>query len=316
MVNFLTLLAFVPLAVLAVPSLPSAAHLPLGARTVAFDEVNKRLIAFDHQGRSLGDFPITAGRSLKRAEGTCTPMSNDDIAKIPGIQALRDEADKQFGTGDRNEVVNDADFPESPANVCSDDAGVVLVYDGEPACKDLKNEAAGTLEGGKIFLENNEGVSMTSTTEVTRSAAFGVGTKVAATFKFPLIADVSTEITTTSTVTNTQGSSEAVTQDLRTLQRIEQTVDEGQDCTLSLTTKTCSIVGKGSLKMIATGILWFQFEDKTNGHFKWALVMEAILPNIDDRSTVIDFKSTGSIESSGSFAAEGCTAAGDVAVPA
>jgi hypothetical protein len=63
--------------------------------------------------------------------------------------------------------------------------------------------------------------------------------------------------------------------------------------------------------MIATGILWFQFEDKTNGHFKWALVMEAILPNVDDRSSVVEFKSTGDISSSGHFASEGCTAAGD-----
>jgi hypothetical protein len=242
-------------------------------------------------------------------------MSQDDIEKLPGIAALRTEADNSFGTGSRKEVVNDKDFPESPANVCADDAGTTLIYDGEPACKDLKNEAAGTLEGGKITLENNEGISMTSTTQVTKSSSFGIGTKISASFKFPEIADVSTEISTTSDFTNTQGSSEALTADQRTLQRVEQVVDEGQDCSLTLTTKSCSITGKGSLKMAATGVLWFQYEDKTNGHFKWALVMEAVLPNIDDRSSTVEFKATGNIDSSGHFASKGCTAAGAVAPP-
>ncbi|KAH8834563.1 hypothetical protein DL96DRAFT_1580944 [Flagelloscypha sp. PMI_526] len=291
---------------LAVPSLPSNALLPRDSHKIAFDDVSKRLLAFDIKGRSLGSFPMTAGFG-KRA-GTCTPMTNNDIAKIPGLQKLRDEADKNWGNRGRNEVVNDPDAPDAPANVCADDAGVTMVYDGTPACKDIINQASGTLEGGKITLENNEGVNMATTTEVTQAASFGLDTKISVGFSFPEIADVSTEITAHSDFTNTQGTSNSVGADMRTLQRIEQPVDEGQtNCKVMLTTKSCSITGKGSLKMIATGIFWFEYKDIVDGHRKWGLSMDSVLPNVDDRATVMQFKATGNIDSAGHFASSGCT---------
>lgn len=55
-------------------------------------------------------------------------------------------------------------------SIGSDDDGVLMVYDAEPSCKNVVNKAEGTLEGGKITLENNEGVSMSTTTEVTRQS--------------------------------------------------------------------------------------------------------------------------------------------------
>lgn len=68
-------------------------------------------------------------------------------------------------------------------------------------------------------------------------------------------------------------------------------------CKITLKTKSCSITGTGSLKMIATGFLWFEYEDRTwedgaedEKHYKWGLVMENSLPNDDDRSTVVEFK--------------------------
>lgn len=84
----------------------------------------------------------------------------------------------------------------------------------------------------------------------------------------PVTAEVSTEISTTSTITNTQGTANTVSSDMRTLQRIEQTVDEGQHCELLLESKSCQINGKGALKMVAQGLLWFQYEKRTQGHYK------------------------------------------------
>lgn len=75
-------LALLPLFASAAPNgfSPSAMNLPRNARSVAFDEVNKRFIAFDHVGREIGVYGIDAALS-KRVEGTCTPMSNADIGK-------------------------------------------------------------------------------------------------------------------------------------------------------------------------------------------------------------------------------------------
>lgn len=294
----------------AVPSgfSPSAMHLPHEAKAVAVDELNKRFIAFDHAGRELGVYAMNAALPVKRDAGTCTPMSSDDIKNLPGIQRLRDEATTRWGKGKRREVVNDKDLTGSPANICADDAGAVIIYDGTPSCKDITNKASGTLEGGKITLENNEGINMSINTEVTKTGSFAIGTSISTKFSFPEIVEVSAEISTTSTFTNTQGEAHTVGADQRTLQRIEQPVDEGQsDCQVSLMTKSCSITGKGSMKMIAQGMLWFEYEDRTQGHYKWGLVMEAILPNVDDRSSAIGFKTTGNIESSGHFTSSGCT---------
>ncbi|KAH8835737.1 hypothetical protein DL96DRAFT_1550164 [Flagelloscypha sp. PMI_526] len=327
MVKLLSLVAALPL-VLAVPR-PMVNVLPRGAVSVAVDEDNSRFIAFDHEGKELGTYSMDAKLHTKRA-GTCTPMQQDDIGKLPGIGKLRDQANAWWGKGSRREVVNDSGLTDSPANVCSDDDGVNIVYDGTPSCQTITNEAEGTLEGGSITLSNSEGVSMSTTTEVTKQASLAVGSSVSVGFKFPEIgnltdlpwytdvlthlptADLSATITTTSTMTNTQGHSATVAVDQRTTQTISQPVDEGQtQCKVILTSKTCNIVGKGFLKDDC-------FCKRVNGHYKalqngklihlmqWGIVMESIL-NEEERASTIDFKSSGQISSSGHFSSTGCT---------
>lgn len=111
MVHLLTFLVCLPVA-LAVPFLPSAAYLPVDARTVAFDESTRSLIAFSNDGRRLGTFPINSRSPLsKRTDAkACNAMTPDDIencriyllhprlvinlSTVPGIEQLREEASK------------------------------------------------------------------------------------------------------------------------------------------------------------------------------------------------------------------------------
>ncbi|KAH8814506.1 hypothetical protein DL96DRAFT_414885 [Flagelloscypha sp. PMI_526] len=309
MVKFLTLLAIsLPWAVqvAAVLSLPRDITFPDGASKIAFDEDNKVFIAFDSANTTLGTFPITT-RSLTKRAGTCVPMNSDDIGKMPGIAKLRAQADANWGDGKRKEVVNDPGMPESPANVCADDAGAIVVYDATPDCKTRTNEAEGTLEGGKLILENSEGTNLKTTTTVTKASSFGISNKIGVSFKFPGIADVSDEITTSSDFSNTQGDANEVGSDQRTVQRIEQPIDEGQNCKLQLSTDSCSVTGKGSLKMIASGMLWFEYEKRVDGHFKWGIPIEDVLKDVNDRSSAIEFKTTGNLDASSHFSSDGCT---------
>jgi len=314
MVKLLAVLATLPLVAFAVPApYPSVLHPE--THTVALDEVNRRMIAFDREGRKLGIYSADADMPRRRG-AQCFPMDNAEIKDIPGLQHLRDVANSKWGDHKRREVVNDSDFPDRPMNVCADDAGAILVYDGTPSCTEVKNEAQGTLEGGKVWLQNQVGTSMSSESTVTRSSAWGVGVKVTTGFKFPGIVDLGFEYSGTAEFTNTQGTSTTLTQDKTTLQRIEQPVDEGMtDCKLILTTKTCSITGNASLNMVATGFFWFEYEDKRapiNGdkddkHYKWGMVIENELPDIKDRSTIVNFKTSGDIHSDGKFSSVDCT---------
>jgi hypothetical protein len=273
------------------------------------------MIAFDREGRKLGVYAAHA--SMPRRRGAqCFPMDNAEIKNLPGLQHLRDVADSKWGKGKRREVVNDSDFPDRPMNVCADDAGATVVYSGSPDCKQIVNEAEGTLEGGKVWLQNQSGTSLKSESTVTRSSAIGVGIKVTTGFKFPEIVDIGFEFSGTATFTNTQGTTTSVTQDNTSLQRIEQPVDEGMtDCKMQLTTTTCSVAGKSSLKMVATGFFWFEYEDKTapvagpkdDKHYKWGLVIDNEIPDINDRSTIVEFKTAGDMHSQGKFSSLNCT---------
>lgn len=46
---------------------------------------------------------------------------------------------------------------------------------------------------------------------------------------------------------------------------------------------------KGSIRYLATGWVWFNYDDETEGHYKWAANIDNILTNQDDRSTFADF---------------------------
>lgn len=57
---------------------------------------------------------------------------------------------------------------------------------------------------------------------------------------------------------------------------------------------------KGTIRYLATGWVWFNYDSKTQGHYKWAANIDSILTNIDDRSSTSEF--------SGSMAADTHTA--------
>jgi len=53
--------------------------------------------------------------------------------------------------------------------------------------------------------------------------------------------------------------------------------------------------------MLGTGWVWFEYNDKVQDHYKWALSIDSTLTNQDDRSTFIDFKSTTATTSTNNY---------------
>ena len=72
---------------------------------------------------------------------------------------------------------------------------------------------------------------------------------------------------------------------------------------MSSTINTCSTQATGSVRYLATGWVWFNYDSKTEGHYKWAAHIDAILTDDDDRSSFAAFK--GSMASDTHAAYEG-----------
>ncbi|KAJ7100518.1 hypothetical protein C8R44DRAFT_642060 [Mycena epipterygia] len=294
-----------PLLVSAVPPRFHPGHisgLPRDATHLALDEEAREIIAFSRRGETLGRFAFLNGSdvdvSRRATTGACADMSSDDVQKLPGWNTLKSAAEKNWGTGSYNVVTNDKDYPDQPAQSCASTEVVPIVPDGTPSsaqsCTTQSSKGDGQQVGtsGTIALTHSEGTSSSTTTTVTKTSSIAVGVSVAATIGFPDIADVTSTFTFTGTFTNTLSTATESKSDQTSSSTVTQTNAAGKTCHLEFTTQSCTITGSGKVRMLGTGWVWFEYNDKTQGHYKWALSIDSTLTNQDDRSSFIEFKST------------------------
>ncbi|KAJ7490786.1 hypothetical protein FB451DRAFT_1079539 [Mycena latifolia] len=272
--------------------------LPKDATHVALDEEAREIIAFNRRGENLGRFTLAPRAGYRRATGSCADMSSDDVQKLPGWNTLKAAAEKNWGTGSYNVVTNDKDYPDSPAQSCVSTDQVAIVPDGSPSASQSCNTQSSNSDGeqvgtnGTIALTHSQGTSSSTTTTVTKESSIAVGVSVAATIKFPEIVDVTSTFTFTGTFTNTLSTATETKSDQTSTGTVTQTNVAGKTCHLEFTTQTCTVTGSGQVRMLGTGWVWFEYNDKTQGHYKWALSIDQTLTNQDDRSTFIEFKTT------------------------
>ncbi|KAJ6532890.1 hypothetical protein DFH09DRAFT_1284519 [Mycena vulgaris] len=311
-----------PLLASAAPSVTYPSHisgLPRDATHLALDEEARELVAFSRRGELLGRFAFsnvngsnigTPGNFSRRdVNGACVDMSSDDVQKcessnvplptqVPGWNTLKSIAEKNWGTGSYNIVTNDKDYPNQPAQSCASTDQVKIVPDGKPStdssCSVESSKSDGEQVGtsGTITLTHAKGTSSTTTTTVTKEASIGIGHSFGVSVGFPEIADITSEFTFTATFTNTLSTANEKKTDQTHTEALTQNNSAGKECHLEFTTQTCTITGSGKVRTLGTGWVWFEYNDKTQGHYKWALSIDALLTNQDDRSTFIEFKST------------------------
>lgn len=106
-----------------VPRIP--ADLPPGTASLALDDETGLLIAYDANGKTLGDVaPDNSPEKRQDAVGACSPLSADDVQKrkstygepysayrvsVPGWEKLEQKANDDWGDGSRNIVTNPED---------------------------------------------------------------------------------------------------------------------------------------------------------------------------------------------------------------
>ncbi|KAL1743896.1 hypothetical protein HDZ31DRAFT_39883 [Schizophyllum fasciatum] len=276
--------------------------IPREANKLALDEFTKRIIAFDAAGNNLGFIEHGTIQPSKRA-GSCSSLSADDAQKLPGWAALESKANDNWGDGSRNIVTNDEDFPTQPAQVCAKDAGDITV-DGDPSCTKQTQKLDTTVTGtnGTATVSQTTGTSFSSQQTTSQESSLSVGETVEVKVGIPEVADVTSSTSISTTFTNTLSKSTTSEQNQQTTQTVAIAVKDGATCDVTFEETTCTTKGSGQVPFTATGWVWFEYDDKTHDHYKWALNMDNELSE-EDRSSYMKFDAVVSTDTKGNYQA-------------
>ncbi|KAJ7574130.1 hypothetical protein C8J56DRAFT_1033343 [Mycena floridula] len=244
---------------------------------------------------------------VRRADSSpCQPLSVDNVQKIPGWSTVVAAAQKNWGTGSYNLVTNDPDFKDAPALACVQTSSVTIIPDSDPTCTSADLGGQGQLQSnGSVTLGTSAAGTSTVETTVTQESSLMVGSTTTVGINIEGI-KAEEAITVQATVTNTVGSSNSASTTVEASAGITYTPNPGQKCSASLIQTTCSMTGHGQVDIQATGWVWFEFNDQTNGHYKWALNLDAVLPNAKDRSSPLQLKAAAKSKSRAKYE-EKCT---------
>ncbi|KAK1225448.1 hypothetical protein PQX77_011618, partial [Marasmius sp. AFHP31] len=250
-----------------------------------------------------------SGLERRQGAGSCSPVTIEELRQralllsalirlvlmlpmpiliVPDFKRIEEHADKEFGTGKRNVIVNPKEFPDRNAKACVV-GDVVFKYEGEPKCQTQKSESSGQLVGtsGKVSIKTIQGFKSKASFTTTQSSRLAVDSRVSASAGFGKLAGVSAEFSVSSEFFNSNTKVTESDTDNQNEISIDMQAKAGKQCTISTTVKSCQIQAKGALKLRATGWVWFNYEDKKKGHFKWAVNMDNVLNN-DQRTSPME----------------------------
>jgi len=246
-----------------------------------------------------------------RGTSSCTPLTLDQAKLLPGWSKIQQYATNTYGDGGVNIVVNPPEYPNAPATICLQDGPIPITVQGTPSCTSSTGNIAGTITGttGTMSLSAQQGLSNTATWTVTQESSLAVGVSLSATFGLPAVDSVTASVTTTATITNSLSKSFSTTVDNEQTQSLTVNIPEGKNCVGVLTTKSCNLQGTGAARFVASGSVWFNYDDARvaknapNGgsHYKYAVDIASVLTNIDDRSSSMTFSGAMQVSSKTNF---------------
>jgi len=258
----------------------------------------------------LRDDPVIYARGAS----ACTPLTLQQVQSLPGWSKIQQYAKDTYGDGGVNIVVNPPEYPQSGATVCLQDGTIPIKLQGTPSCTSNNGQIGGTVTGttGSMGLTYSQGFSNTATWTVTQESSLAVGVELSATIGIPDIDSVTASVTTTATISNSLSKSFTTTVDNQQMQTMNVNTVDGKKCVGTMTTKTCNVQGTGSSRYVASGSVWFNYDDARapksdpNGgkHYKYSVDIASVLTNIDDRSSTMSFSGAMQITSKTNFAAK------------
>ncbi|PBK85605.1 hypothetical protein ARMGADRAFT_547448 [Armillaria gallica] len=286
--------------------------LPRDIAHIAVDRAEGHYLAFKRDGTLFGRYPIGAQSNNlgRRAASQCAQLSLDEAKSLPGWNAILDYANSQWGGGSRNIYTNPAAYVDSPAQVCITDDVVELSYSGNPVCETHTTSTEGSLIGtdGQVQIAVQQGFNTDTSYTVSSASTIGVSSTLSVQIGIPEIADVTAELSVSTGVTDESSSTYVISfhdfglpeaylsgrpaSMFPTAMLATLTIDsaDGKTCTATTSTQTCNIEATGNIRYLASGWIWFDYSSRVQGHYDWAVSIEAILTNQDDRSSFAEFK--------------------------
>ncbi|KAJ7672061.1 hypothetical protein B0H17DRAFT_1208732 [Mycena rosella] len=292
--TFLLTLTAAPLLATASPlnvQLPrSFDDVPRGTSALAFDPETGSVLAYSHNGSLLGHATQTAAPA-KRAGGACSNLGPDDLKALGGWSLVEAQAKTNWGNGKYNLATNIDNQENYPAIGCVSADTAMVTVNGDPSCTTSTQSSSGTLVGtsGTVTLSALEGTSSSTTLTTTKTSEWSLGLSVAATIGIPDIVDTTTTVTTSVSITNSLSTAVTTTSSSQQTQTIAMAAADGASCSLTFDSKSCTGSGTGSIVMTATGWAWFEYANKVQGHYYWALNIESYITDASQRSSSIDF---------------------------
>ncbi|KAJ7721495.1 hypothetical protein B0H16DRAFT_1738233 [Mycena metata] len=311
--SFITFIALAVAPLLLVTTSPfhlprSLQNIPHGAHALAFDPESGVVSAYGSDGAFLGHANHTT--VAKRTDGTCSNLSPDDLRALAGWGLVEAQAATNWGNGGytlATDIANEGDYP---AIACVSSTTAMVTVNGNPSCATSNQTSSGKLVGtsGTVSLSALEGTSSSTTITTTKTSDWSLGLTVAATIGIPDIIDTTSTVSTSVSITNSLSNasvlfrraecyayhsqldfSVSTTSNNQQTQTIAMQAADGQTCSLVFTSTSCTDSGTGSIVMTATGWAWFEYSSKVQGHYYWALNIEAYIPDVSQRSSSIDF---------------------------
>ncbi|KDR68903.1 hypothetical protein GALMADRAFT_272272 [Galerina marginata CBS 339.88] len=250
-----------------------------------------------------------------RTAPSCTPLTLDQVKALPGWSKIQQYATDTYGDGGVNIVVNPPEYPNAPATVCLQDGPVQITLKGAPSCSTSDTaQFGGKITGttGSYQLAFQQGYSNDGSWTITQESSLASGATVGITIGIPDVAGASADVTTTTTVTNSLSKSFSTTISNQQTQTVSVNTVDGKPCMGTMTTTTCNAPGTGSASYVASGSVWFNYDDARapksdpNGakHYKYAVDIATAVPNINDRSSSMLFTGSMQISSKTNFNAK------------
>ncbi|KAK0445615.1 uncharacterized protein EV420DRAFT_1767988 [Desarmillaria tabescens] len=291
--TFFTLLTALS-GVTALPFSELVRTLPRDITHIAVDETRGHYLAYKRDGSLYGRYPADAESSNveRRAASQCAKLSVDEAQTLSGWDAIVQYANDNWGAGSRKIVTNPDDYVDRPAQVCITDDVVQLSFSGDPVCQTHTTSSEGSLVGteGEVDIEVDQGFNTDTSYTISTASTIGVSDTLTVKVGVPEVAEVTEALTISTEVTDTTSSTFDVSYNDVSKVMIKMTAPKGKTCKAETSTKTCNIQATGNIRYLATGWVWFNYDDKTKDHYKWAVNIESVLTNQDDRSSFATFK--------------------------
>ncbi|KAJ3931837.1 MAG: hypothetical protein NXY57DRAFT_177237 [Lentinula lateritia] len=248
--------------------------------------------------------PGLSSSILRRTVATqCVPLESNMLKKLGGWDEMNKYADTHWSKKGRNVVTNDKHELDYKAELCT--AGPVQIsYEGTPDCITNNASTAGVFDGttGTVSMAVLQGFSATSMFTISSSTIIGLTSSFMTMLNFPDITGLMSQFSASATISNTATKSFTITQNEMVTSTILMAAPNGESCDATLSVRTCTIQGKGTLRLTVTdaSVIWFEYKDKVKGHYKYRY--EAGNLKASDRSGYINFSGPIQVKTHAAYA--------------